>query len=69
MSLMGPDGFWAYIGALLLLLALYAGWRQTRRPTPVQDQNFAVIAPSATPIAVEAALGMAGSDEPAKPAE
>jgi MFS family permease len=68
MSMMGPDGFWAYIGALLLLLAVYAGWRRTRRPTPAQDQNFAVIAPSATPIAVEAALETAGSDDPARPA-
>ena len=44
------------IGALLLVLALYTGWRRTRRPTPAQDQSFAVIAPSATPLAVEAAL-------------
>lgn len=63
METLGPDGFWAYIGALLLVLALYTGWRRTRRPTPVQDQSFAVIAPSATPLAVEAALETAGSDE------
>lgn len=69
MSVMGPDGFWAYLGALLFLLAAYAGWRRTRRPTPAQDQNFAVIPPSATPIAVEAALGNAGSDGPPRPAE
>lgn len=64
MSTLGPDGFWVYIGALLLALALYTGYRRTRRPTPVQDQNFAVIAPSATPLAVEAALENAGSDDP-----
>ena len=63
METLGPDGFWAYIGALLLVLALYTGWRRTRRPTPAQDQSFAVIAPSATPLAVEAALETAGSDE------
>ncbi|SMO36156.1 MFS transporter [Paracoccus laeviglucosivorans] len=69
MSVMGPDGFWAYLAALLIMLAIYTGWRRTRRPTPVQDQNFAVIAPSATPIAVEAALENAGSDDiTAKPA-
>lgn len=68
MSMLGPDGFWVYIGALLLLLALYTGYRRTRRPTPTHDQNFAVIAPSATPIAVEAALENAGSDEPSRPA-
>ena len=41
----------------------YTGWRRTRRATPAQDQNFAVIAPSATPVAVEAALENAGSDD------
>ena len=63
-SLIGPDGFWAYIGALLLLLALYAAWRRTRRPTPSVDQSFAVISPTATPLAVEVALVNAGSDDP-----
>ncbi len=66
MSMMGPNGFWVYIAALLLLLAVYAGWRRTRRPTPAQDQGFAVIAPSATTLAVEAALGNAGSDDSAR---
>ena len=68
MSLLGPDGFWAYIGLLLAMLAFYAGWRRTRRPTPVLDQSFAVIAPSATPAAVEAALETASSDDADKPA-
>ncbi|MTH64965.1 MFS transporter [Paracoccus shanxieyensis] len=63
MSMMGPDGFWAYLAALLLLLAAYAGWRRTRRPAPAHDQSFAIIAPSATPLAVEAALENAGSDD------
>lgn len=64
MSVMGPDGFWAYLAALLALLAIYAGWRRTRRAAPVQDQGFAVIAPSATTLAVEAALESAGGDDP-----
>jgi len=70
MSLLGPDGFWVYIGLLLAMLALYAGWRRTRRPAaPVADQqSFAVIAPSATPVAVEAALETASSDDADKPA-
>ncbi|SIQ25622.1 Fucose permease [Paracoccus thiocyanatus] len=67
MSLLGPDGFWIYIGLLLAMLAFYAGWRRTRRPTPTLDQSFAVIAPSATPVAVEAALETASSDDPDKP--
>lgn len=68
MSLLGPDGFWIYIGLLLAMLTFYAGWRRTRRPTPMLDQSFAVIAPSATPVAVEAALETASSDEGDKPA-
>lgn len=68
MSAIGPDGFWIYIGLLLVMLAAYTGWRRTRRPTPTQDQNFAVIAPSATPVAVEAALENAGAEEAGKPA-
>ncbi|MDQ7260482.1 MFS transporter [Paracoccus sp. PS-1] len=70
MSLLGPDGFWVYIGLLLAMLAFYAGWRRTRRPAaPVADQqSFAVIAPSATPVAVEAALETASSDDADKPA-
>ena len=68
MSTLGPEGFWVYIGVLFAALTIYAGWRRTRRPTPAQDQNFAVIAPSATPLAVEAALENAGSDDTPKPA-
>jgi MFS family permease len=68
MSAIGPDGFWIYIGLLLVMLAAYTGWRRTRRPTPTQDQNFAVIAPSATPVAVEAALENAGAEDAGKPA-
>ena len=68
MEIMGPDGFWIYIGLLLVVLATYTGWRRTRRAAPAQDQNFAVIAPSATPVAVEAALENAGSDDGGKSA-
>ena len=68
MSIMGPDGFWIYIGLLLVMLAAYTGWRRTRRAAPAQDQNFAVIAPSATTVAVEAALENAGSDDSGKTA-
>ena len=67
MSLIGPDGFWIYIGLLLVILAVYTGWRRTRRAAPALDQNFAIIAPSATPVAVEAALENAGSDDTVKP--
>ena len=64
MELIGPDGFWLYMGVLLGMLAVYAGWRTTRRRalTPEEQGNFAVITPSATTIAVEAALDEKQSD-------
>ena len=67
MAAIGPDGFWAYMAVLLTALAGYAGWRMTRRAVPAVDQSFAVLSPSATPFAVEAALAEAG-DGPAKSA-
>lgn len=63
MAVLGPDGFWAYIGLLLGILALYTGYRRTRRPSPAQDQSFAIIAPSATTVAVEAALETASTED------
>ncbi|WP_306755200.1 MFS transporter [Paracoccus actinidiae] len=64
MELIGPDGFWLYMGVLLGMLAVYAGWRTTRRRalTPEEQGNFAVITPNATTIAVEAALDEKQSD-------
>lgn len=58
MGVAGPDGYWIYMGVLLAALTVYAGWRMTRRRalTPEEQGNFAVITPTATPVAVEAAL-------------
>ncbi|RJL05384.1 MFS transporter [Paracoccus siganidrum] len=72
MNWIGPDGYWVHMGVLLLLLAVYAGWRMTQRRglTPQEQGSFAVIAHSATPLAVEAALdeaqttGEAGEQDP-----
>lgn len=57
MTIMGPVGFWVYIGALLFLMALYALYRMTQRPAPhVTDSNsYAPVMMSATPVALEAA--------------
>lgn len=60
MTLIGPEGFWIYMGVLLAMLTAYGGWRMTQRATPSLDQNFAVLLPAATPVAVEAALAEAG---------
>lgn len=66
MGLIGPDGFWVYMGVLLAALSLYAGWRMTRRAAlPVDDQGaYAVINPAATVLAVEAALDEAADHQP-----
>ena len=62
MAAMGPDGFWAYMGVLLLALSGYAAWRMTRRASPqVADTGaFAMLSPAATTLAVETALSEAG---------
>lgn len=65
MAMLGPDGFWVYMGVLLAALSLYAGWRMTRRPHVAQEDqgHFAVINPSATVLAVEAALEAAQASD------
>ena len=66
MSVLGPDGFWVYMALLLALLTAYAGWRTTQRRalTPDEQGSFAVITPNATPLAVDAVLEEAQSDDP-----
>lgn len=68
MGVIGPDGYWVYMGVLLAVLAGYAGWRMTRRRalTPQEQGNFAVITPNTTSLAVEAALDEAQSDSTAR---
>jgi predicted MFS family arabinose efflux permease len=67
MGLLGPDAYWIYMGVLLLALTVYAGWRTTQRRalTPDEQGSYAVINTTATPIAVEAVLDEAQSDDPA----
>ncbi len=58
MGLVGPQGFFLYIGVLLLLLTGYAAWRTTRRAAPAIAATgaFASISPVASALAVEAVL-------------
>ncbi|WP_415182572.1 MFS transporter [Phaeovulum sp.] len=58
MEAVGDNGFFLYIALLMALVAAYAGWRMTRRPSIPADQTgaFAVLSPAATTLAVEAAL-------------
>lgn len=68
MGVIGPDGFWIYMGVLFALLTAYAAWRATQRRalTPDEQGSFAVITPNATPLAVEAVLDEAQSDSQAQ---
>jgi MFS family permease len=66
MGRVGPSGFFLFMGILMLALAGYAAWRMTRRRArgSVATGAFAVLSPSASAIAVEAAMEAAqsGSD-------
>ena len=54
---LGPSGFWAFCGALLAAIALYAALRMVRRPTQVTGEAvaFTPVFPAASAVAVEAA--------------
>ncbi|MEI4487275.1 MFS transporter [Frigidibacter sp. MR17.14] len=66
MQAMGPGGFFLYIAVLMAMLAAYAGWRMTQRPALSSDQTgaFAPLSPTASALAVEAALGAAQEGGP-----
>ncbi|MDO5646583.1 MFS transporter [Paracoccus sp. (in: a-proteobacteria)] len=66
MGVMGPDGFWFHMAVLLAALSGYAAWRTTQRAAPTSDEqgSFTIIAPSATPVAIEAAMDEAQTDTP-----
>ncbi|MBP1805972.1 MFS transporter [Rubellimicrobium aerolatum] len=54
MDAMGPQGFWAIIATVMLLLAAYAAWRMRAAPDkPIVDGKtaFAPIPAAATPVA------------------
>ena len=58
MGVIGPSGFWLFIGALMTATGVYAAWRMYSRPAaPAPDEtvSYAPLTPTATPVAVEAA--------------
>ncbi|UWQ05802.1 MFS transporter [Aliiroseovarius crassostreae] len=57
MSVLGPQGFFVYMGALLLLLLGYGLWRSTRRAAPAMDDtsSYMTMSPAASPVAVDMA--------------
>ncbi|KFI33184.1 major facilitator transporter [Haematobacter missouriensis] len=64
MTRLGPNGFFLYIGVLLLAITLYTGWRMTRREAPVATGAMAVVPPSAGVVAMEAAMEVASEAAP-----
>ncbi len=58
MSKIGPNGYFLFMGILFVALALYAGWRMTRRRVGRGDHPgaFAPLSPTASALAVEAVI-------------
>ncbi|MEB8386410.1 MFS transporter [Rhodobacteraceae bacterium KMM 6894] len=54
MGVIGPHGFFLFIGGLGAVMAVYAGYRMTQRASPaVEDtESFATVMPSSSPMAV-----------------
>ncbi|MDB6179449.1 MFS transporter [Paracoccus sp. Z330] len=71
MGQVGPDGYWIYMGVMLSGLTGYAAWRMTRRRalSPDEQASYAVVSHSTTPLALEALLDEAQSDDPAETRE
>ncbi|MBJ2151263.1 MFS transporter [Paracoccus sp. IB05] len=55
-DVMGPRGFFFFVGVLYAALAGYAAWRMTKRATPVVTGAYANIAPMASAVASVAAV-------------
>ena len=59
MGVAGPAGFFIFVGVLMLVLAVYAGWRMTQRGAqPIgDDTNYVVMSPMATtPVTIESVV-------------
>lgn len=68
MGVIGLNGFWIYIEVLMGAMCVYAVWRMRRRSGPgLAPGGYAPLSPSATSVAVEAALEVAQSSEDDQP--
>lgn len=71
MALIGPPGFFLFMGILFAALSVYAAWRMTRRaaPKPADTGSFAVLSPTASVLAVEVVMeAQADHSDPGEPA-
>jgi hypothetical protein len=59
MNWFGADAFFAYIGTLFALIALYALYRMSKRPAPEETSSYSPVLPQASPVALELAQGVA----------
>ncbi|RUS59102.1 MFS transporter [Pseudorhodobacter sp. E13] len=65
MGMVGPRGFFLFMGLLFATLAIYAVWRmQRRRHTADATSSFTAVSPSATVVFVEAAMTEADGEGP-----
>ena len=61
MSTVGPNGFWLFMAAAMLVLTAYVAFRMARRTSVYASDDasgtvsYAPVLPTATPVAVEAA--------------
>jgi MFS family permease len=56
MGMVGPRGFFLFIGVLFAALAGYSIWRMVRRTTPEGSSGYAELSPTASSLAVGAVL-------------
>ena len=56
MGMVGPRGFFLFIGVLFAALAGYSVWRMLRRTTPDGSSGYAELSPTASSLAVGAVL-------------
>ena len=58
----GPGGFFIYVALLMLLMALYAAYRMTRRAAPAQTGAYTGLVPTAGAVALNAVRDKKSSD-------
>jgi MFS family permease len=70
MTQFGAGAFFAYIAVLYTLIAGYALYRMSKRPTPDETSPYAPVMPQASPVALEVAQGVAiersGGNDPGR---